>query len=235
MTVLIAAGSPEGVALAADGFRRDFNNTYSTNTAQKVWEGQTRDGCAVVFGWTGQTSIAKFFSAFSFADVSLSILRNVHLAEYDGCPLDFVGDFARTIQAKLEAFLDDCDLQMSTAPLAESVASIALGWFARKKPVFSVVTFSRENSMIAANVVAFETEVDDFVCMVSGSLTVYENGVRTIATLQDAIHVARDFAQACVDNRGIIGDCGEYGGHVHVGTVSENGFFWAVPPVETDK
>jgi hypothetical protein len=235
MTVLIATGSPDGIALAADGFRRDFQNTYCTDAAQKVWDGKTRDGHAVVFGWCGQTTLAKLSSTFSFAEFSLVILRNVDLAVYDNSPQEFASDFARTIQAKVGDFLSDYDPQLSTAPLADSIATIAFGWFAGAKPMFAEVNFTREDGVVTATIVTLMTDGGDFVRIVSGSPTLYESRAWALESLRDAVAAATEFAQACVDNRNTIADCTGYGGHVHVGVVSESGFFWAVPPVAEAK
>lgn len=231
MTVLIATGASEGIALAADGFSFRELGGWKTDTAQKVWHGQTHDGRSVVFGWCGMTSLERHFDEFSFSDVSEQILAKMTLEEYSDSPSNFIADFARSIQFALQRLLDTSDPRLSRVSIDGEIAALALGWFANEKPICAGVAFSNENGTIVADQTFLHSEGDDFLSILSGSPTLFERETREISTLQDAIEVARDYTQRCVDNQDVIPDCAGFAGHVHVAALTRFGFSWVIPPV----
>lgn len=67
--------------------------------------------------------------------------------------------------------------------------------------------------------------------MQSGSDTLWNKRPNIdTATLSEAVHDAREFVQECINGRGSISDCSDYGGCIQIGVVDANGFRWANPP-----
>lgn len=224
MTVLIAAGTTDAVAIAADGLRVSAVGGYRTESAQKVWLAQSKDEHPVIFGWSGQTVIQTANEAISLPDTSLRIFRNVHLGSYDDCPADLVRDFATTIKARLDHLLRAYDPTTSALKLSDELAAAVIAWYSRSHPVAAVIGFKWEGGTVVPYQI-LQSVGEDFLSVVSGSKTLIERGFPEITSLESVVEVVKNFAEA--NNREVIPDCSGFGGSVHVAILRrtvQNGF-----------
>jgi len=149
---------------------------------------------------------------------------------YVDAPERFLEDFANKVGNELQRFLMGYADESSPVPLPARIVSIALAWYSGGKPFFGCVSFEHTGGTASWKIDVAMDDVDDAVAMIGGSKTIYDRGTAPIVRLQDAIAVAKKFAQDCVDNRCVLSDCSEFGGRVHVGVLMESGFYWDVAP-----
>lgn len=230
MTVLIVTGSPQGIVIAADSKRRTSIGEYETDKAQKVWRGETRDNRDLVFGWAGQAGIDREVTRFWFSRASLSVLKTMDLGTFEGFPEKFIAEFSDKMSTELQHFLKGYDPSNSAIVLSGPIAVVALGWFSNGKPVCASLRLGYEDGKIVTDCLFLEKDPDDFVSMIAGSPTLFAKGLPPINNLEDAVTVAENFTQDCIDNRNLLADCADYGGFVHSGKLSESGFSWAKNP-----
>lgn len=230
MTVLIIAGSNEGVALAADGLQSFADGKPCIENGQKIWEGKTLHRESVLYGCYGVCAIERSICAFSFSDYSDYALSSMDLDNYEHSPDNFLADFACKVGNELQRFLVGYTDESSPIPLPSRIVEIVLGWYSGGNPFFGSVSFEHTRGIASWNREFVSQDVHGTVRMIGGSQTIYDRGNAPINTLQDAIAVVKKFAQDCVNNSLVIPDCSEFGGKVHVGALSESGFYWDVRP-----
>jgi hypothetical protein len=230
MTVLFIAGSNEGLAFAADGLQRFVGGEDCVKNGQKIWEGKTLQRESVLYGCYGVCAIERGACTFSFSGNSDYALSTMDLDNYADSPEHFLEDFANKVGGELQRFLMGYTDESSTVPLPTRIASIALAWYSVGTPFFGSVSFEHTGETAGWKIDVALDNVDDAVAMIGGSQTIYDRGTAPIVGLQDAIAVAKKFAQDCVDNRCVLPDCSEFGGRVHVGVLTKSGFYWEVTP-----
>jgi hypothetical protein len=230
MTVLAIAGSREGIAIAADGRRIDENGTPQTDCAQKVWRNRSADHWDLVVGWAGSPEIDAGLVRFSFPSISKEIWKTLELGNL---PKSF-SKFAALMRSRLQDFLD-----AHVNPYPSEISSdririqTLMGTFAGDKAICAAMVFYVKNGQAEVTRPEVETLTSGYVGMVGGSSTLWRKRAQfdaESATLPEAIKEAEDYVQACIKGNGTIPDCAAYGGHVHVGVVTAQGFRWEKHP-----
>ncbi|HMD76559.1 MAG TPA: hypothetical protein VKG86_04205 [Terracidiphilus sp.] len=230
MTVLFIAGSNDGVALAADGLQTFVGEEACVKNGQKIWEGKTLHRDPVLYGCYNACTIQRGARTFSFPDFSDFALSTMDLDNYEDSSERFLADFANKVGNELQRFLMGYTDESSSVPLPTRIASIALAWYSGGNPFFGCVSFEHAGGIASWKMEFVRQDVHDAAAMVGGSETILSRGTAPIIGLQDAIAVAKKFAQDCVDNRFVVPDCSEFGGRVHVGVLTKSGFYWDAAP-----
>jgi hypothetical protein len=224
MTVLVAFGSAEGIAIAADGRRMNADRTFKTDEAQKVWHNRSADHWDLVVGWAGSSEIEAGSVCFSFPKVSEAIWRTLELGRL---PEAFFG-FANLMQTQLQMFLD---LHVNPHPSRispdEIRAESLMGAFLGGMSICAAIVFHVENGRAKFTQPIVETVIGGYSKIQSGSGTLWEKRPKPDSGhLSEAIKDAHEYIQECISGRGQIPDCADYGGRIHIGVVDANGFRW---------
>jgi hypothetical protein len=229
MTVLVAAGSTEGIAIAADSRRLNADDIFNTDEAQKVWHDRSADNGDLVVGWAGTVEIEAGRASFSFPKVSEEIWRTLRLA---GSPEVFF-EFATLMRGELQVFLD-CYVNPFPSRISPNLLNgqTLMGTFTGGNKICAAMIFYVKNGCAQFLQPAVETLTGGYSAMRGGSDTLWEKRpTMDSATLSEAIHDADEYVQECIAGRGVIPDCAGYGGRVHIGVVDVIGFRWEKAPI----
>jgi hypothetical protein len=232
MTVLVAASSPEGFAIAADGRRISANGDYFSDNAQKIWHAVRPGEFALAYGWCGNTRLESGLGTFDFPTVSQEVLGEISEAVNGAQPDTVFREFARKVYLRLKYFLEGIDPSLSTVKVPETIAQVLFVGYVGQNPMQVIGTFShRDGQAQVPCLSSYDSAENDFL-LLSGSATLFERFEGPeITTLRVAIETVRKYAQDCVDQRCTIADCSAFGGHIHVGSVTTEGFSWVVLPI----
>jgi hypothetical protein len=232
MTVLVAASSPEGFAIAADGRRISANGDYFSENAQKIWHAVRPGEFALAYGWCGNTRLESGLGTFDFPTVSQEVLGEISEAVNGAQPETVFREFARKVYLRLKYFLEGIDPSLSTVKVPETIAQVLFVGYVGQNPMQVIGTFShRDGQAQVPCLSSYDSAENDFL-LLSGSATLFERFEGPeITTLRVAIETVRKYAQDCVDQRCTIADCSAFGGHIHVGSVTTEGFSWVVLPI----
>jgi len=232
MTVLVAASSPEGFAIAADGRRISAKGDYFSDNAQKIWYAVRPGEFALAYGWCGNTRLESDLVTFDFPTVSQEVLSEIRETFSDAQPENVFRDFAKKVYLRLKYFLEGVDPSLSTVTVPETIAQILFVGYVGQNPMQVIGTFTHKDGQAQVpSLCSYDPAENDFL-LLSGSATLFERfEAPEITTLRVAIETVRKYAQDCVDQRCTIADCSAFGGHVHVGSVTTEGFSWAVLPI----
>jgi hypothetical protein len=141
-------------------------------------------------------------------------------------------EFARKVYLRLKYFLEGIDPSLSTVKVPETIAQVLFVGYVGQNPMQVIGTFSHIDGQAQVPCLrSYDPAENDFL-LLSGSATLFEQFVGPeITTLKVAVETVRKYAQDCIDQRCTIADCSAFGGHVHVGSVTTEGFSWAILPI----
>jgi hypothetical protein len=229
MTVLIATGFPNGVVIAADSYRMERCGNEDWNV-QKVWEGRTKDGIPLVFGWSGNTGIITFLETFSLAESTRLALAEIETAQYPSSQ-EFLKYFFYVVATRITHFLDLRDPDGACFPTdpPTEVARCLVGFFWDDGPYVGFVMLKREKSGVVADLQAFRQ--DDSERVIASGCTALDDALDpSYREIEEAVKDAEQFVQKCIDHRDILPECKVYGGKVQAGMITRDGFAWAIVP-----
>lgn len=202
MTVLIAAGTAEGTAIAADGHRMNANLEILTGNGQKIWRNRSTDHWDLAVGWAGSTCLEAGAVCFSFPRASREIWRTLTLGELPDSFHEFAKQMRTELQAFLEAFVNPYP---SKIPSSSIRAGALIGTHLGDVTICASMTFFVENGQAQSTEPIVETLIGGYAHIQSGSGFLWENRPQIDpSTLTEAIEDAREFVQACIDGRGTI-------------------------------
>lgn len=166
MTVLIAAGTAEGIAIAADGRRMNANLEPLTDNGQKIWRNRSADHWDLAVGWTGSTCLEAGAVCFSFPRASREIWRKLILGEI---PYSF-HEFAIQMQTESQTFLElFVNPYPSKIPSSSIRAGALIGTHLGDLTICSSMTFFVENGQAQSTEPIVETLVGGYSYIQSGS------------------------------------------------------------------
>ena len=134
---------------------------------------------------------------------------------------------------KLKCFLEGIDPLLSAVEIPETIAKAIFVGYIGQNPIQVIGEFRHQDGMAKCSSLCFYDSVVDGLFLLSGSpilIEQYDGPENT--TLEIAAENVRKYTQDCVDHRCTIPDCAAFGGHVHVATVTTDGFSWVIPPIE---
>jgi len=234
MTVLVAASSPVGFAIAADGRRVSTNGEYWSDSAQKIWSAVYPRKFAIAYGWCGNTRLETRVNAFDFPSVSQEVFDDVNDTVDDAKPEALFKNFVQGVHLRLKSFLEGVDSSLSNVTLPEVIAQVLLVGYVGQNPVQFIATFAHQKGQVQVPCLRSYDAAEDDLLLLSGSATLFSKLVGPEnASLEIATETVRRYTQDCVDHQCTIEDCSSFGGHVHVANVTKDGFHWVIPPIET--
>jgi hypothetical protein len=93
-------------------------------------------------------------------------------------------------------------------------------------------TFKHQDGQAQVPCLAVYDSVENDFLLLSGSAILFERFDRPEnTTLTLAAKSVREYTQDCVDQSFTVPDCASFGGHIHVATVTRDGFSWVIPPI----
>jgi len=232
MTVLLAASSPEGFAIAADGRRVSIKGEYMNDNAQKIWPAVSPGKFAIAYGWCGNTRLEGDTVCLDFPTVSRFVFSEISKGQSDAPMTNLLQNFVGGIHRRLRCFLEGIDPALSSVTLPETIAQVLLAGYIGSNPIQMIGTFShRDGKVQSVDLRSYDPVANDFL-LLSGSATLFRafQGPGN-TSLQIATSNAGRYAQDCVDNRDTVSDCASFGGYVHVANVTKDGFSWVIPPI----
>ena len=230
MTLIAVASAPDGFAISADGFSllRTTPPLLTTQGAQKIFSTQFKNRTGFAFAWWGMTGfiIPKTGKRFDFWKRTLEVMAELPEDAYLDTPEDYFGRIERKIYSSLP----------SVKKMPESYTSdVTFAGFLNGIPLQVEISFPHnsdgfqppERTRLATSPNCFR--------VVAGSETVAKEmratrQIRDPRTLSDSVEMARSYAQTCIDKNKLVDDCKNFSGHVHVATVTPEGFLWVVEP-----
>jgi hypothetical protein len=234
MTLIAAVWSPEGFAIAADGFQVMEANQSAQYEAQKIFHTPFHNQGGFAYACSG-TCRWNFKSGDYFDFIEATQRATVDLARtpFPNDPADYFNEIGRRLFQDLAyPMAGDID-GTSNSGFAES--KLIFAGYANGSPVWAQLIFSNTGTRFSPHVLAGLAYSPRQFMVFAGSTTVYADmqvagKLYQPVNLQEAIHMVHEYAQTCVESSGIIPDCANLRGHVHVATVTKEGFTWIEKP-----
>jgi hypothetical protein len=234
MTLIATVWSPEGFAIAADGFEVLDGVGATTKDVQKIFGTSFVNDTGFAWAWVGNVGV-DLTSGFSYnlKEITQRVMDELPEDAHLDDPESYFDRIASRIFYELPS-----DVILSG--LADGDDEIIFVGYLAGKPLWREIVLQRRGSMFLQWVV-IEPAVSlrDFYAF-AGSATI-DNQIRNAGSLQqpldilEAANSVRTYAEMCVGNREKVNDCRNFGGTVHIATVTPAGFSWINPPVDVEK
>ena len=227
MTLVAAVWSPEGFAIAADGLQVETHPPMRIENAQKIFYTPFRDGTGFAYACAGTCRIGlRSGRSFDFLEATKRVIDELAGTPFPNNPADYFNEIGKNLFQKLAEFPADVDMPESRLLLAGYASGTAL---------WAELVFSNTGTRFAPPVLALMDYSPRQFMVFAGSNTVY--GDMQIAGklfqpmyLKEAIGMVQEYAQMCIENNTAIEDCTNLGGHIHVATITKEGFTWIKEP-----
>lgn len=235
MTVIPAVWSPEGFAIAADGLQFQTYPPARTDHAQKIFHTPFRDGTGFAYACAGTCHFGfQSGRTFDFLEATKRVTDDLASTPFPDDPADYFNEIGKRLFQELVYPMDGSE-SATNLDLAES--RLLFVGYANGSPLWAELVFSNSGTRFAPPVLARVHYSPRYFLLFAGSNTVFEQ-MQTAGKLfqplylSEAIDMVRTYVQTCVDSNASIPDCANFGGHIHVVTVTKDGFSWAIPPIE---
>jgi hypothetical protein len=233
MTLIATVWSPEGFAIAADGleWQEDhINSEIMTEDVQKIFSTPFVNDTGFAWAWVGYVR-ASFGSGRRY---DLKEITQRVMAELPDDDLDDPQSYFDKIAMRIIYELEPPDSIPSSLPDSDDDV-IFVGYLAGK-PLWTEITFQRREGMFLPPVV-LEPKIEprNFNAF-AGSKTICRQmkDARKLSqplNLSEAISAVHTYAKTCVESKESVPDCKNFGGTVHVATVTKSGFSWVIEPI----
>lgn len=227
MTLIAAVWSPEGFAIAADGFQVETNQPPIYN-AQKIFHTPFHNGTGFAYACAGTCRIG-FQSGryFDFFEAVQRVTNDLAFTSFPDDPADYFNEIGRILFEELAYSLAD--------PKVSESKLLFVG-YGNGVPIWAELIFSNTGTRFYPHNLALLQKTPRQFMVFAGSTMVY--GDMQIAgklsqpmCLQEAIDMVKEYAMTCVENNTTIEDCTNLGGDVHVASVTKEGFSWVIEPI----
>ena len=229
MTLIATVWSPEGFAIAADGFQvaPDGSETY---TAQKIFHTPFNNGtgfayaCSGTCGWMFQSG-----DYFDFIDATRRATDDLAKAPFPNDPADYFREIGERLFQDLAYPTDGS----TSNPDLFGTKLIFVG-YANRQALWAELTFDYVGSRFSRpQLIGPNYSPMDFR-VIAGSPTVQgqmeaDGLFKPSYFLSAAIAAVRAYAEKCVGNKSVP-DCVNLRGHIHIATVTPAGFEWDTKP-----
>jgi hypothetical protein len=227
MTLIATVWSPEGFAIAADGREVSTDPEKQPGDVQKIFYTSFANETVFAWAWVGYVGVS-FVSGrrYDLREITQRVMAELP----DDAYLDNPEDYFRRIAVRIFYELPtDIDL-----PHRTDDEIIFVGYLAGK-PLWAEIVFQpREGGFVPPVVIEPKIEPRNFNAF-AGSKTVCkqmkESGkLSQPLNLSEAVTAVHEYANTCVESQWSVPDCREFGGTVHVATVTKDGFVWIIEP-----
>lgn len=228
MTAIAAAWSPEGFAVAADGRQIIESPQQVIDDAQKIFATPFADRTGFAFAWFGAVSfLLNSGRRVDFGETTQCVMDELPEDAYWDEPEAYFGGIARRIFCELPT-----DVGLSSRP----DASVIFVGYLNGRPLCAEIKFPHDDTAFLPPILTKLEFPPSYINVFAGSPTVATDMRRSgllsqPSDLSEAAEMVRRYAQTCVDNSRVIPDCNNLGGHVHVATVTPEGFSWVIAPL----
>ncbi len=236
MTALASVFTLGGFVVGADGRRMEFTGRkIVTDSACKIYCAKAKK-TMLAYGWVGATS---FFSGgtlrFDMLDESRRIQSDLSTSDFKHLSVYTAAFKDMMFSAMLER-IGSKDASIALLPDGR-IASVFFAGYVNGTPAMGEAEFRHTNGTLLPPVLVEVLESPKVFKIVSGSIAVHDAMVDAgvmvpPVTLADGAELIRRYVQTCVDNNGSCHECSDIGGHVHVATVTPQGFEWKISPLE---
>ncbi|MGB0064833.1 MAG: hypothetical protein WBP85_10355 [Terracidiphilus sp.] len=232
MTLIATVWSPAGFAISADGFQVETNQP-SKYYAQKIFHTQFRDDTGFAYACAGTCHVGfRSGRTFDFLEATKRVTDDLAGTPLPNDPADYFREIGNRLFQELVYPTDESE-SAASSDVAES--RLLFVGYANGSPLWAELVFSNTGTRFAPPVLVRVDYSPRYFMIFAGSNTVY--GDMQIAgklfqpiDLSEATRMVHEYAQTCVDSNASIPDCANFGGHIHVATVTKEGFSWAIAP-----
>lgn len=224
MTLIATVWSPEGFAIAADGLEVLTNPKGTTRDVQKIFSTPFVNDTGFAWAWVGDVGV-EFMTGHSF---DLKEITQRVTAELPDSPESYFDVIATRIHFEVSKGLNPSDLPDATTE------AIFVGYLAGE-PLWAEIIFQCREGIFLPPVVLEPKTSPEYFNAFSGSHTIRDKmqadgTLRQPLTLEKAVKAVRTYAETCVNSRGKVLDCSNFGGTIHIATVTKEGFKWIEKP-----
>lgn len=236
MTLIAAVWSPEGFAIAADGFQVETNQPDKYD-AQKIFHTPFHDNSGFAYACAG-TCRWGFQSGdyFCFIEATQRITDSLARTRFPDDPADYFNEVGERLFQELAFPSGGNERSGSTLNSGFAETRLLFAGYANGSSLWAELIFSNSGTHFAPHVLARVDHSPRQFMVFAGSNTVY--GDMQIAgklsqplNLQEAIRMVHEYAQTCIESNTILEDCANLRGHIHVAFVTNEGFSWAIEPI----
>jgi hypothetical protein len=230
MTLIATVWSPEGFAISADGREVSTDPNKPSEDVQKIFCTPFANGTGFAWAWVGYVGI-EFVSGrrYDLKEITRRVMAKLPDDAYLDQPEDYFRRIANGIFYELPTYID--------LPHRTDDEVIFVGYLAGK-PLWAEIVFQpREGGFVPPVVIEPKIEPRNFHAF-AGSKTICkqmkdEGKLSQPVRLSEAITAVHEYAKTCVESKASVPDCREFGGTVHVATVTKDGFSWVVEPANS--
>jgi hypothetical protein len=233
MTLIATVWSPEGFAIAADGFEMYTDSGKSNEDVQKIFSTPFVNETGFAWAWVGHVGV-EFVSGrrCDLKEITQRVMEGLPANAYLESPEDYFQRISLQIFYELPT-----DVDLSRLPAVDNVV-IFVGYLAGK-PLWREIVFPQKGEFFPPTVVEPKHSLRDFYPF-AGSPTIdrqiNNDGIlRQPLDLLEAVSSVRAYAEMCVGSREKVKDCQNFGGTIHIATVTEKGFDWIIEPKNLKK
>jgi hypothetical protein len=227
MTLIASVWSPEGFAISADGLQVETGKPPKYE-AQKIFQSSFRNGTGFALACSGTCQIGFGPDrSFDFIERAQWAIDELAAEPFPSEAADYFNEIGQRLFSELAYSISDPEISESRLLFVGYGNGITL---------WAEIVFSNTGTRFYPPVLARVTRKPRQFIVFAGSTTVY--GDMQVAgklfqplSLQEAIDMVREYAQTCVESSKSVEDCSNLGGHIHVATVTKDGFKWIVPPI----
>lgn len=236
MTALVAVHTPEGFIIAADGRQMDSaNGVVITEKARKIFD------CSAVnlkcaWGLYGAAKHNLNLWNFDVVKALQSFTKSQENKEFSS-----IADYADSMATAMHCWhhITYLGKAMPDDPcLGELLAGLLVVGFAGERPQLAQVEFRLENGVFCKPILVNVITDHCGMTIASGSRAVYEALGRNKSCvppggLLEGRKMAHNYIWTCVHNNTRSEECAGIGGRIHIGAISQEGFKWCIPPLES--
>jgi hypothetical protein len=231
MTLISTASSPKGFAISADGLEICTGSGEIILDVQKIFSTPFANGTGFAWAWIGDVEV-KLASGLSYnlKDITHRIMSELPEDAYSDDPHSYFRRIADRIFYELPTDRYISGLHTTDDEL------IFVGYLAGEPLTAEIIFQHRDGQFVSPAVLEPQIAPRDFYAF-AGSNTIckqmMESGKLSQPwNLEEAINAVRSYAEACVNGQASVPDCRYFGGHIHVATVTKDGFEWIVAPIK---
>jgi len=235
MTLIATVWSPEGFAIAADGLEVLENpNGKRKEDVQKIFYTPFINETGFAWAWFGSVGfVCDSGNSFDFKQITECAVAELP----DDAYLDDADSFFNRIARSIYIALPE-STNLSRLPKTDDEV-IFVGYLAGK-PLWAEIAFPHtDEKFLPPTVKKLEYSPRDFNVF-SGSTTIRDQmqgsgTLRQPIDILEAINSVSMYTKTCVESNRSVEDCRNFGGTVHIATVTKGGFAWIEKPKNLKK
>ncbi len=230
MTLIATVWSPEGFAMAADGLEViEKSGSREYGDVQKIFSTSFAHETGFAWAWCGNISFTLGSGHhFDFKEITQRVMEDLEEDTYKDNPETYFGRVARRIYIELP---DNANL---SGLIGTSDEVIFVGYL-NAKPLWAKLSFPHTDTGYTPPSIDYIEHSPRYFNPFVGSETIRaemeaKGTLSQPLYLRDAVNSVEIFAETCVASRERVLDCANFGGTVHVATLTKEGFTWIRKP-----